>query len=171
MMKKVRFYGLFTLLVIGIALGLGCPQGGADRPATYPVTGTVTHNGELAGGATVTFVATGAGHSASGVTDASGKYSLTTFTSADGAVPGQYGVKILKYEGGAADAAGGAGGEPLEPGGLPEGVAEAGADGEEEGDGSEFKNLLPEKYADPGTSGFSKTVAEGDNTFDFALED
>jgi hypothetical protein len=173
MMTRTSFYGSFTLLVMGIALIVGCSQPGADRPATHPVTGTVTHNGSAVEGATVTFVATGGGHSATGITDGSGKYSLTTFASGDGAVPGQYGVKIVKYEGGAEDAAGGAGEEPMEEGGIPD-APEAGA-AEEEGTGgaedSGPKNLLPEKYADPGTSGLDATVAEGNNTFDFPLED
>ncbi len=168
MMKRTSLYGSFTLLLICIALSLGCPQRGPDRPATYPVTGTVTHNGEPVGGAAVTFVAVGGGQSAAGVTDASGKYSLTTFQSGDGAVPGQYGVKIVKFESEAAEAGGGAGAEPLEPGGLPAGPAAGMGVGE---GGSEPKNLLPEKYADPSTSGLNATVAERDNVFDFPLED
>jgi hypothetical protein len=144
-------------------LGLGCAQEGVDRPATYPVTGTVTHNGEPVAGATVTFVSGAGGRSAAGVTDASGKYSLTTFKSGDGAALGQYGVKIVKYEGGTGDAPGGAG-EPLEPGGVEP------VEGAEEAE-QELKNLLPEKYAEPSTSGLNATVAEGDNVFDFPLED
>ena len=152
-MKRKTFNGSFMLLTIGIALSLG-------------VRGRFTHDGNPVDGATVTFVPAGGGHSANGVTDASGKYSLTTFASGDGAVAGQYGVKIVRYEGGADEAAGGAGAEPEEPGGIPD-AAGVGEEGEEE---SEPKNVLPEKYADPGTSELNATVGEGGGTFDFTLE-
>jgi hypothetical protein len=112
----------------------------------------------------VTFAATGGGHSATGVTDSSGKYSLTTFASGDGAVAGEYGVKIVKFEGDAAT--GDAGFEPEEPGGVPDSMEDAGgAEGS-----SEPKNLLPQKYADPSTSELNATVEEGGGTFDFTLE-
>ena len=78
-MKRTAFYGSSLLLLISIAFSLGCPQGGPGGPPTYPVSGTVTYNGEPVGGANVTFVAGQGGQSAVGVTDASGKYELTTF--------------------------------------------------------------------------------------------
>ena len=169
MMKRTRFYGSFLLLMVGIALCVGCPQG-VDHPPTHPVTGTVTYNGDPVEGANVTFVATGGGQGAAGVTDASGKYTLTTFASGDGAVAGKYGVKIFKFEVDAADAGGGAAGEPEEPGGLPDpGVGITG--GPEGAPDPGPKNLLPEKYNDPGTSGLDATVVEGPNTFDFPLAD
>jgi hypothetical protein len=167
MIKRTSFYGSFTLLLICIALSLGCPQAEVDRPPTHPVTGTVTYNGEPVEGANVTFVAAGEGQGAAAVTDASGKYSLSTFASGDGAVAGEYGVKIVKFEGGAAEAAGDAGAEPMEPGGVPDEMLGGGEEGEDTGP----KDLLPEKYADPSTSGLSATVAEGSNTFDFPLAD
>ncbi len=166
MMKRTSFYGTFTLLVICLSLGLGCAPAGPDRPDTFSVTGTVTHNGEAVEGAAVTFAPDGTGHAASGTTDASGKYTLTTFKADDGAVAGQYGVKIIKTEGGA-DAGGDAGFEPVEPGGAPA-LDDQGAEGAED---AGPKQLLPEKYADPSTSGFTAAVVEGSNTFDFALED
>ncbi len=156
---------LCGLVLVGIALGvtIGCAGPTSDRPATYPVTGIVTLDGSPVAGAAVTFVPSVGGKSAAGVTDASGKYALTTFEGGDGAVPGDYSVKIVKYEGG-------------EVGGEETGEGDAGmmsADyeaGVESGEDEAAKNLLPEKYSDAKTSGLKATVTEGENSFDFPLE-
>lgn len=90
--------------------------------------------------------AVGAGHGAIAVADATGRYTLTTFAPGDGVVPGDYKVAITKtvIGGGEAD--------------TPVAVA------------PDPKNVLPAKYADDSTSGFTATVeAKPDNTFDFAL--
>ena len=152
-----------AVLVLGLVLGLGCaPQGGADRPATCPVTGTVTHNGQVVEGATVNFQLVDGARSAVGLTDVGGKYSLMTFEPGDGAVAGEYKVKIVKYEGAAATGA-----SPDEIG--DDYVPPEEATGEQEPSGP--RNLLPAKYADADSSGLTATVAEGDNSFDFKLED
>jgi hypothetical protein len=78
-------------LAIVVAMGVGC--GG---PATVPVTGTVTLDGEPVDGASVMFVAEGEGRPASGTTDGSGNFTLTTFTGGDGALPGSYKVTVFK---------------------------------------------------------------------------
>jgi hypothetical protein len=163
-MKRTRLRGWFVLAVVGTVFAFGCEQA-ADRPATYPVTGQVTLNGEPVDGATVTFVPSGEGQAASAVTDASGNYALSTFGADDGAVPGQYNVKIVKYPG-SEPAAAGAGGEYTDEM-YQEGYGGAADTGEE---AAEPENLLPEKYADASTSGLTATVQEGDNNFDFALE-
>lgn len=150
--------------IAATVLALGC-QKGSDRPTTYAVTGTVTQAGTPVAGAIVSFVATGGGQGATGITDASGKYALSTFGGDDGALPGQYGVKISKIEGQAEEQ--GAGGEDSMDSDAYE-AAQQGANAEE---GAEApKNLLDEKYNDPKTSGFSATVKEEANTCDFALE-
>ena len=166
-MRKATLYGWFVLLAMGIALGLGCPQQGAKGPATYAVTGTVTQGGQPVEGATVTFVPAGSGKSASGITDASGKYTLSTSKAGDGAVPGEYGVKIVKYEGQPQQAAGSGSEGETDESGYPASYDGAAPEGEDEGAPA---NLLPEKYADPSTSDLKATVQEGDNTFDFPLE-
>jgi hypothetical protein len=78
-------------LAIVVAMAVGC--GG---PATVPVSGTVTLDGEPVDGATVTFVPEGEGRPANGNTDASGNFTLTTFTGGDGALPGSYNVTVFK---------------------------------------------------------------------------
>ncbi len=166
-MRKATFYGCFALVMVGMVLGLGCPQQGGDRPATFAVTGTVTQGGNPVDGATVTFVPTGSGQSAVGTTDGSGKYTLTTFASGDGAAPGQYGVKIVKYEGGETDVAAGGGGEGAE-GEMPADYAGA----VEDDAASAPVNLLPAKYETPQSSGLTATVTDdaSQNVFAFAIE-
>ena len=160
-MRKPASFVWLTLLVIGIGLSIGCPQG-SDQPAISPVTGTVTQGGTPVAGATVTFVPTGDGPSAAGVTDASGKYTLSTYAGGAGAVPGQYGVKIVKFE--TPDDAGG-GGVGIDSKEY-EAAQQAGAAAE----AAEPKNLLPAKYADPATSNLTATVDEGNNTIHFPLD-
>jgi len=158
-MRKTALGNLLAVVLLGSVLALGCGgQQDAGRPKTVPVTGTVTHNGEPVEGATVAFQASGGSQSAIGVTDAGGKYTLTTFESGDGAVPGAYQVKIFKYKVETGPAAAGEDSDNYVP---P-------AEGEE---AAEAENLLPAQYADPTTSGLTATVGEsGDNTFDFPLE-
>jgi hypothetical protein len=99
-MSRTTLRGWLTLAVVGSVLAVGCGQKAAG-PTTYPVTGTVTHNGTPVEGATVAFMASGEQKGAVGRTDASGKYTLTTLVAGDGAMAGEYAVKISKYEGAA----------------------------------------------------------------------
>ena len=161
-MNKMALGNLLAVVLLASVLGLGCGgQQGADRPKTVPVSGTVTHNGEAVDGATVAFQSAGGSRGAVGVTDAGGKYTLTTFESGDGAVPGEYQVKIFKYKVEISEAVADTDSEDYVP---P-------AEGEGEEEAAEPENLLPPIYADPTTSGLTATVSEsGDNTFDFPLE-
>ena len=85
-----------TSCVLLAGLSVGCYDSG--RPPTYPVSGTVTWQGNPVEGARVVFVPTGSQESAAGITDAAGKYQLTTFVAGDGAEPGEYRVKVAKYD-------------------------------------------------------------------------
>ena len=165
------------LLAIAAVAALICGCGGSGNPDTYSVTGTVTLEGSPVGGALVSFSPTGDGKPATGITDASGKYSLTTFSQGDGAVPGTYQVTITKYEGGDEDDAAG-GGEDTS------GNSDMGAEDEypddydpesEDGTGDdEAKNLLPAKYASAEAAGYPADemkveVTTSGVTKDFAL--
>jgi len=166
-MNKTVWGSLLAVVLLASMLALGCPgQQGGDRPSTSPVSGTVTYDGQPVDGATVAFQSADGSRSAVGVTDAGGKYTLTTFESGDGAVPGEYQVKIFKYE---VEATEGPGGEidMDSPEYVPPEIAGEGATE----DSGEPENLLPEKYNDPTTSGLTATVSEGENTLDFPLED
>ena len=175
MKSMVLRVGMLGLLA-GLLVACGC-QKGPKTPPTYPVSGKVTYKGEPVEGATVSFLPSAeGGQAASGVTDASGQYKLTSFKKDDGAVAGQYKVAIAKYKDEPAEeeAAGGsaAGGDDSEE--YPEDYTEpvGGAEGDDEDTGGEAESLLPAKYADPNASGLQATVTEqGPNNFDFALED
>ena len=153
----LRSWGAVVLL--GLIVAVGCAPPETERPATESVSGTVTLGGDPVEGAIVTFVPAGAeGESAVGKTDAGGKYTLTTWESGDGAMAGDYTVKIVKFESAAVD--------------------ESGIEADDEGafiptteDSGQQTSALPEKYSNPGTSELKATVAAGANTFDFALEE
>ena len=148
-----------------VVLCLGC--GGRNDSGAIPVTGTVTINGAPAQGVAVSYIPEAAGPSAVGVTDDSGKYSLTTINRDDGAMPGRYQVTVAKYESGQSA--------------TPEtqqvhadyDVSDEYAPGYNESAASfapPSKNLLPDKYADPTTSGFFAEVVAGNNTHNFDLK-
>jgi hypothetical protein len=160
-----------TLLVLSVSccLTIGC-GGGSGHPKTYPVTGSVKHNGKPVEGAVVTFqLAEGKGN-AIGSTDAKGEYTLSTFVPADGAVPGQYRVAISKFTTPPPEKQG------LTPGVITSGDLPADYAPPSEKDGSAGastgpKNLLPAKYANDQTSALRATVSEsGPNKFDFDLK-
>jgi hypothetical protein len=146
----------WLLIVLGAAVGCG---GGAsldpNRPATAPVSGTVTYKGAAVPGAIVTFHAPGDSPSAFGTTDASGTYQLTTFSAGDGAVPGEYRVTVTKTEFSAsAD--------------VPEDHPDYGKEPVVE---AEVRQALPVRYANPETSGLTASVKEGQNQIPLALDD
>ena len=76
---------LIGTMVVGWAVltTLGC--GSKTSLDTVPVTGIVKLDGTAVEGATVTFVPGGGGKAASGTTDATGRYNLTTQDPDDGA--------------------------------------------------------------------------------------
>ncbi len=155
------------LLCLLLAAFAGCPGGGTGVD-TVAVTGTVTLDGSPVGGANVAFSPKSAdGRAAAGITDASGRFTLTTIEAGDGAVPGSYAVTITKVSGG--DQAGAAladrmsRGETLTAEELDT-LARGG-----EGD-VEQKSAIPEKYASADTSGFTAEVKSGGtNDFPFAM--
>jgi len=163
---RLAFSILAMLGLLGLMLN-GCSKG-PSRPKTYSVSGTVTLNGQPVDGATVVFVPKALGtwgaaapqgpQVATGETDAQGRYSLGTFAKGDGAIPGEYLVKVFKYPKPAAPAGTSSGGEeeyrPPEENAPPPPAP---------------KNMLPEKYANEQTSGLSFTVEPKANTFDISL--
>lgn len=156
-----------TLCVIAVVvpfLAAGC-NSGPRHPPTYPVSGTVTQGGKPLAGATVVFVpAEGAvgQEAATGVTDAEGRFKLTTYSSDDGANAGDYQIKVSKFDGK-----------------RPTKEEQASYISYEEEQKMQFaadepatppsKNLLSAKYANEATSGFKFTVKKGSNTADLKL--
>lgn len=144
---------LALLAVVGVA---GCTGGGGGSAKLVPVKGKVTYKGAPVAGATVTFIPSGTGQPATGQTDASGSYSLTTGTQ-PGAAVGQYKVTVTKYAA--------SGSTQL----TPEDMAKM----QKEGKTLEAKSEIPGKYAAPQTSGLQATVGQdaSKNVFDFELTD
>jgi hypothetical protein len=91
----VRRAGQFALLALSVSI-LGC----SNRPGVVPVEGIVLLDGNPLEGATVTFLPQGDhGRPASGRTDSTGAFHLTTFDKGDGAMPGEYRVVVKKTTG------------------------------------------------------------------------
>ncbi len=144
--------GFVVLGVVLLVVGCG-PAVDPNRPKTYPVTGTVTYNGQPVSDAMVTFI--GGERGAIGRTNESGQIQMTTFDAGDGALPGTYKVMISKTV--------------LE--GVPAEMGEGTSPDEEPAMG-EQKDLLPPKYKDPNESGLTAEVGEGSkNEFHFELTD
>lgn len=77
-------------LVLGV-VGLGC---GGPKPVK--VSGVITLNGEPVEGANVQFVPMDdSKRPATGFTDKTGKFELTSFENKDGALPGEYKVVVI----------------------------------------------------------------------------
>lgn len=135
------------LWVAGFLVLAGCTPK-SDNPATVPVTGVVTLDGQPVEGANVMFQSPEQG--SFGLTDAQGRYELQTFEPGDGAMPGEYRVAISKVKVF-----------------LPK--VEQGEPGYVEPPPPE--HLVPSKYAAPTSSGLTATVTEGkDNEFNFELK-
>ncbi len=142
------------LALLAVAWLEGCARGTPGQLPTAPVTGQVTYQGQPLTQGEVMFipVETGPGvRAAYGKLDAQGQYRLTTYREGDGAILGQHRVAIVAREEVSPDM-----GKQISPEGilLP---------------GRQPKSLIPERYADPATSGLSAQVKEGTNRFDFAL--
>jgi hypothetical protein len=164
-MKHVSCSFSFASL-LAILICVGC-NSGSKRPPTYPVSGTVTYQGKPLEGAMVTFVpAEGSTHeAATGLTDAEGKFKLTTYSADDGANLGDYLVKVAKYDGK----------KPTKE------EQDAYIISYEEEQKLQFatdekptppaKNLLPPKYGYEGTSGITFSVTKGGaNMIDIKLD-
>jgi hypothetical protein len=148
---------LFTLFAYGCSSDSG-------RPELVPVQGSVTFKGAPVEGATVTFFSEKSPRPASGVTDATGKFKLTSYDTNDGAVAGEHTVAISK-----ASAASQA------PAMTKENMKEKMANDIKMMSGGKMSDIkpqldLPAKYADAKTSGEKRTVVKGDlNDFKFEL--
>lgn len=160
----VRFAGT-VLVALPILAMLGCT--GAKSRDTVPVSGTVTLDGKPVEGAQVVFTPTGGGGAAaSGKTDSSGVYRLTTREPNDGAKPGSYLVSVSKTE--VVDPTAGV----IKPGMSEEEATRAAYEAKEKAGKDEPKVIehLPAKYKNPATSGFKFDVTkEGKNVFDLPL--
>lgn len=154
---------LVSTCIVSLVVLVGCKT--RDRgniPQTAPVSGTVTLDGKPVDGATVVFVPTGTpAYGAYAITDSSGRFTLKSSETVTGAVPGGYLVQVTKLV-------------PDTSGSVAVTPEEAEHEGQA-GGGSQVsvgrtKNVLPEKYANPKTSGIEVTVpAEGIENLEIKL--
>ena len=150
-----------VLAPMALLLG-GC--GGEQRPDLYPVSGVVTYQGQPLANAEVVFHNDSAPRAAAGTTDAEGRFQLQSFEDFDGAVAGEHAVTITKLQANAEIS----GANADDPTAAYGGGMDAAASGNMS---AIAKSELPEKYANPNSSGLKETVtAEGPNEFTFALE-
>lgn len=152
---------LVSVVLATVAL-IGC---GPSRPATAPVEGTVTLDGQPLAGASVTFTPSAGGRPGMGTTDSSGKFTLMTYEAGDGAVIGQHKVTVIKMT----EDAGASGAEPPQETGDEDDEDDEGAEmlmgadtGDDEGDEDlESGWITPQKYSNPDTSGLTIEVKVG----------
>lgn len=81
-----------AMLAAVLAVVSGC---GPKHPETIPVNGSVALDGKPVEGAAVVFTPE-EGRMATGTTDASGRFQLSTFQLGDGALPGTHRVTVAK---------------------------------------------------------------------------
>lgn len=144
MMTTQMFYRIAPIVLTASAI-VACSTDPKpfERPKPIPVHGLVRYNGKPLDGARVTFDNTAVGVSAYGVTDADGKFTLTTFEPGDGAVPGPQKIAVVK-----AQETGHAAVKDAPPvfrsGGAPH-----------------PRWLIPKRYSSVATSGLTAEVVEG----------
>ncbi|MHC4399320.1 MAG: hypothetical protein ACYTG0_06550 [Planctomycetota bacterium] len=135
-------------LMLAVVLAVGC--GDSRTVPTAKVTGVVKLDGTPVDKADVVFYPT-EGRQASGMTNAQGEFTLSTFETGDGAVLGHHGVAVMD------------GMISEEEGGEMDGT---------EGAPTEEKSRFPGIYSSDRTSGFSAEVTENeeDNHFVFDMK-
>jgi len=149
--------GLLLVSLFGCLL-VGCsPE--RKGPETAKVTGLVTLDGEPVEGAMVNLIPSASGHTAYAQTDKKGKFRIHC-QFGDGAVPGSYGIMVIKQ---------------VQEGGVEfENQAAVEAYIKEHGKRPprpKTVDKLPNKYANPETSGFKTEIAlTAKNYLELALE-
>jgi len=161
MLKCIHRFAPAILFAVPLALA-GCNF--SDKPSTYPVRGNVVYKGVPVAGASIAFMGSGAPRAATGKTDESGSFQLTTFQPNDGAVPGMHEVTIKKYT--------------TDPPPMP--TPEEAEKDPSSGDRytaamvkwtESAKLAVPKKYTDRATTDLHYEVKEGENDFQIELVD
>jgi hypothetical protein len=144
---KVRNACLIGAIVLSLPAVGGCAANPNQehRPKLVPVHGVVRFNGQPLEGARVTFTNPEAKLSAYGLTDADGKFTLTTFTDGDGAAPGPQKIAVTKVQ------------ETGHP------TAKTAPPAFRRGGAPRPRWLIPFEYSNPETSGLTAQVAESGN--------
>lgn len=160
---ELAHVGFTGCLCFGIAFIIGC-GGGEKGPELAPVSGVVTLDGKPVANASILFNPTAGGQPATGMTDASGKYTLRTKKPGDGAIVGAHGVGITmtkaptatkKKTVATADPSNPEVSGPLDNAPPPP---------------KKQDFVVPEKFNSPFTSGLTATVKSGPNDIPFDLK-
>ena len=151
-------YIVSSFALVSLVMLAGCGQPGDGN---FFVTGTVTQGGQPLEGARVVFIPDGgAGEGASGMTDADGRFVLTTSTGNEGSgtKPGAYRVTVSKVE--------------VQWDGVTYRMPEGPVDADTEPVRAEtFLQLLPTQFGNFANTPFRATVTENraTNVFDFDI--
>lgn len=129
---------ILTALLVVAATGCGS-RAKPNRPATVPARGVVTYRGEPVSDAVLVIQPSAQkGYAASASTDAEGKFDLKAFPPDSGAVPGAYGVVVMKVS-----------------------QEDVHSEGSHRRGIPEPKSLIPAKYVDPAKSGLRVEIPAG----------
>tara|TARA_R110002095_G_scaffold25573_1_gene26179 strand:+ start:10400 stop:10858 length:459 start_codon:yes stop_codon:yes gene_type:complete len=141
-----------TFSLIFLVMGCSSSEHLKGRVSVLPVTGTISLKGNPVEGAIVNFVSEDGNPVATGKTDSTGKYSLTTYEPDDGAGLGNYVVLVTKIKA---------------PKKTPEGAEDTGYPGAK----NLSQHLLPEQYSNRLKSPLRATVTaeSSSRNFDFEL--
>ena len=161
------FCSKMTVLVPALFFGalgfmVGCTSA-PSNPKTFPVDAMVSLDDKPVEGATIVFVPISKddGEAASGVSDATGKFSLTTYAAGDGVRPGSYRIRVTKFDKELVD-------ESKRVRNMtPE--EEMKAYDPDAKPPAPPKNLLPKKYENEMTSGFSHQVKDSPTKLELKL--
>jgi hypothetical protein len=163
MMQRVKRPAWVAAVMFGtLTLFFGCGKGDSKHQTEY-VEGVVTLDGDPVPGATVTFtpVKEGEGVPATGTTDDSGRYTLTTVgggvagKAGAGTVAGEYHVGVVKTT--------------SPPG--PEDENDPNYEKQpDEGQQPKITHVVPQKYNNPRKSGLKATVQTGKNDIPIELK-
>jgi len=169
----MQYNKIFASIFVGLCVLI---LSGCNNPdSKYSmVEGTITYNGEAVAEATVSFQPVSPdGESASGVTDATGRFTLTSVgatTGGRGALPGEYRVTITKWEATPPDPDE----EAYSQGQITYEQLQARLSARATRGSSSVttRSLIPERYRTASGSGLTATVTTGRNTpFNFELTD
>ncbi|WP_339727535.1 carboxypeptidase-like regulatory domain-containing protein [uncultured Gimesia sp.] len=98
-MMRAPHFSSVVMILLGSILWVGCGGGkDPDLPETVSAAGIVTYQGKPVPEATIMFYPVQGRKPGSGKSDASGKFTLTTFSKNDGVIPGDHKVTINAYE-------------------------------------------------------------------------
>ncbi|TWT60675.1 hypothetical protein Pan54_13890 [Rubinisphaera italica] len=140
----------FSLILL--VMGCSSSEQMKGRVPVLPVSGTISFKGNPVVGAIVNFVSEDGNPVATGKTDSTGNYSLTTYDPDDGAGLGKYVVLVTKIK-------------------VPKKTPEAAEETRYPGAQNTSQHLLPEQYSNRLKSPLRATVTEESSSknFDFEL--